>query len=106
MPKPSKPLFVCQSCGFQSPKWLGRCPDCGQWNALVEEAPVSNASMGPRGASMGEPQRIETISLDPQLRVKTGMAELDRTLGGGLVPGSLVLVGGEAGIGKSTLVLP
>ncbi|MEW6666203.1 MAG: DNA repair protein RadA [Thermodesulfobacteriota bacterium] len=104
MPKPSKSFFVCQSCGFQSPKWLGRCPDCGQWNALVEEAPASIATGGLR-ASMGEPQTIESFSLDPQVRVKTGMAELDRTLGGGLVPGSLVLVGGEPGIGKSTLVL-
>ncbi|MBN1104197.1 MAG: DNA repair protein RadA, partial [Deltaproteobacteria bacterium] len=66
MAKPNKPLFVCQGCGYQTPKWLGRCPDCGQWNALVEE--VSEPSTRPSLASaMGEPQRMEAISLDPQL---------------------------------------
>jgi DNA repair protein RadA/Sms len=104
MAKPNKPLFVCQGCGYQTPKWLGRCPDCGQWNALVEE--ICEPSTRPNLASaMGEPLRMEAISLDPQLRRRTGIAEFDRTLGGGLVPGSLVLIGGDPGIGKSTLVL-
>ena len=104
MAKPTRVMYVCQSCGYQTPKWLGKCPECGQWSSLVEEI----AETGPRRASsfsMGDPQTIASISLDPQLRVKTGIAEFDRTLGGGLVPGSLVLIGGDPGIGKSTLVL-
>jgi DNA repair protein RadA/Sms len=104
MVKPSKVTYVCQSCGYQTPKWLGRCPGCMEWNTLVEEF----TETGTRGApsyAMGEPQTITSISLDPQLRLKTGIAEFDRTLGGGLVPGSLILIGGDPGIGKSTLVL-
>ncbi len=104
MAKPSKVTYVCQSCGYQTPKWLGRCPECGQWSTLVEEF----EEKGTKGASsyaMGQPQTIDSISLDPQLRLKTGIAEFDRTLGGGLVPGSLILIGGDPGIGKSTLVL-
>ena len=104
MAKPSKVTYVCQSCGYQAPKWLGRCPGCMEWSTLVEEF----AETGTRGApsyAMGEPQTITSISLDPQLRLKTGIAEFDRTLGGGLVPGSLILIGGDPGIGKSTLVL-
>ena len=104
MAKPSKVTYVCQSCGYQTPKWLGRCPGCMEWSTLVEEF----AETGTRGApsyAMGEPQTITSISLDPQLRLKTGIAEFDRTLGGGLVPGSLILIGGDPGIGKSTLVL-
>jgi DNA repair protein RadA/Sms len=104
MAKPSKVNYVCQSCGYQAPKWLGRCPGCMEWSTLVEEF----AETGTRGApsyAMGEPQTITSISLDPQLRLKTGIAEFDRTLGGGLVPGSLILIGGDPGIGKSTLVL-
>jgi DNA repair protein RadA/Sms len=104
MAKPSKVMYVCQSCGYQAPKWLGRCPGCMEWSTLVEEF----AETGTRGApsyAMGEPQTITSISLDPQLRLKTGIEEFDRTLGGGLVPGSLILIGGDPGIGKSTLVL-
>ena len=104
MAKPTRVMYVCQSCGYQAPKWLGKCPECGQWSTLVEEF----AETGARGApsyAMGEPQTITSISLDPQLRLKTGIAEFDRTLGGGLVPGSLILIGGDPGIGKSTLVL-
>ena len=104
MAKPTKVTYVCQSCGYQAPKWLGRCPGCMEWSTLVEEF----AETGTRGApsyAMGEPQTITSISLDPQLRLKTGIAEFDRTLGGGLVPGSLILIGGDPGIGKSTLVL-
>ena len=104
MAKPTRVMYVCQSCGYQAPKWLGKCPECGQWSTLVEEV----AETGARGApsyAMGEPQTITSISLDPQLRLNTGIAEFDRTLGGGLVPGSLILIGGDPGIGKSTLVL-
>ncbi|PKN63651.1 MAG: DNA repair protein RadA [Deltaproteobacteria bacterium HGW-Deltaproteobacteria-15] len=102
--KNSRTLYVCQSCGYQTPKWLGRCSDCGQWNSLVEERTESPSQHGfvPAGCP---PQTIAAISLDPQPRLKTGILEFDRILGGGLVPGSLVLIGGDPGIGKSTLVL-
>lgn len=104
MKKAAKLTFVCQSCGYHAPKWMGRCPDCGQWNSLVEE--ISQSRGKPKGPSyLEDPRTLDTISLDPQLRLKTGIDEFDRTLGGGLVPGSMVLIGGDPGIGKSTLVL-
>jgi DNA repair protein RadA/Sms len=98
-------VYVCQSCGYQTAKWLGRCSDCGQWNSLVEERSESTNPHGLFAPAAGAPQTIAAISLDPQPRIKTGIAEFDRILGGGLVPGSLVLIGGDPGIGKSTLVL-
>ena len=104
MAKQNKFIFVCQSCGYQTPKWMGRCPDCGQWNSLVEELPESAKKPG-IASTMGHPQRIDSISLDPELRCQTTIIEFDRTLGGGLVPGSLLLIGGDPGIGKSTLIL-
>lgn len=104
MGKIPKLTYVCQSCGYQTPKWLGRCPDCGQWSSFVEELPEGTAIKGVV-FSMGQPQSIDAISLDPQLRLKTDITEFDRTLGGGVVPGSLVLIGGDPGIGKSTLIL-
>ena len=97
-------MYVCQGCGYQTPKWLGRCPDCGQWNSLAEEVQEHRARTRPP-SSADQPQSIEAISLDPDLRHGSGMMEFDRTLGGGLVPGSLVLLGGDPGIGKSTLIL-
>ena len=104
MSKTPKLIYACQSCGYQTPKWLGRCPDCGAWNSLVEE--VSGSGTGkPAAYDMGDPQTIDAICLDPELRLKSGIAEFDRTLGGGLVPGSVVLIGGDPGIGKSTLLL-
>ncbi len=103
MAKQQRSTYVCQDCGYQTLKWLGRCPDCGQWNTLVEEA---SRPTGKKGAStMSRPQPIDTISLAPEMRLRTGIAEFDRTLGGGVVPGSLVLIGGDPGIGKSTLIL-
>lgn len=104
MKKTTKFVFVCQSCGYQTPKWMGRCPDCGQWNSFVEEMSGSRSRAGKRSAA-GQPQAIDSISLDANLRFKTGISEFDRTLGGGLVPGSMVLIGGDPGIGKSTLIL-
>ena len=100
-------VFVCQACGAQARKWLGRCADCGEWNTLAEEpAPrrgaEPGAGAGPPGAGAQLFTDIETADAD---RVSTGSSELDRVLGGGLVPGSLVLLGGEPGIGKSTLLL-
>jgi DNA repair protein RadA/Sms len=105
MAKKPKFIFVCQSCGYQAPKWMGKCPECGQWNSLVEEILSESGTKGAPYYAMGQPQAIDSISLDPQLRLKTGTAEFDRTLGGGLVPGSMVLIGGDPGIGKSTLLL-
>ncbi|WP_020677303.1 DNA repair protein RadA [Geopsychrobacter electrodiphilus] len=99
-----KTFFTCQQCGFQSPKWLGKCPDCNQWNTLVEEQsqplPGSRALPTP-----GKPQKMCEITNSAEDRVSCGLAELDRTLGGGLVAGSLILIGGDPGIGKSTLLL-
>src|SRR6266851_4880874 len=88
--------FVCQACGASSLKWLGRCVGCGGWNTLVEERVVSSSS-GKR--ALGQ------IALDSSARVSTGIAELDRVLGGGAVLGAVVLVGGDPGVGKSTLLL-
>lgn len=98
-----KSSFICQNCGFQSPKWLGRCPNCGQWNTLIEEAEekVEAAYSFPPT----EPLLFEDIKETPKERIKTKIEELDRVLGGGVVLGSLVLIGGEPGIGKSTLLL-
>lgn len=104
MTKQKKPIYVCQSCGYQALKWLGRCPDCGEWNSMVEE-PVKSERKGKTSYAMSQPQTIDAISLAPEMRLKTGMVEFDRTLGGGVVPGSLVLIGGDPGIGKSTLIL-
>lgn len=104
--KPGKTIFVCQSCGFQSPKWLGRCPECSEWDCLVEEnlnPALSASTQSPFGAA--RPIPIDSVEMSPQRRMTTGMLEFDRVLGGGLVPGSLVLVGGDPGIGKSTLML-
>jgi DNA repair protein RadA/Sms len=104
MNKTPKIIYACQSCGYQAPKWLGRCPDCGAWNSLVEEV----AATGTKRAAaydMGDPQTIDAIGLDPEMRLLSGITEFDRTLGGGVVPGSLVLIGGDPGIGKSTLLL-
>ena len=99
--------FTCQSCGFQSAKWLGKCPDCGGWNTLVEEAAPSRTA-GRRGAPRAarpEPVKLVDVEGEAEERRRTGIAELDRVLGGGVVPGSLVLLGGDPGIGKSTLLL-
>ncbi len=106
--KNSKTLFSCQGCGYQSPKWLGRCPDCGQWDSFAEEVAAAAHAAGPmRGISSlkPEPVPIDQVDLVDQARLSTRIDELDRVLGGGLVAGSLVLIGGDPGIGKSTLML-
>ena len=101
-----KTIFVCQSCGYKAPKWLGRCPDCSAWNSFVEElSETVQKERERRQPALDKPQRIDSISTDKEIRLKTGLNEFDRTLGGGLVPGSLVLIGGDPGIGKSTLIL-
>src|SRR6058998_3384129 len=99
-------IFECQSCGYSSPKWLGRCPDCGSWNSFLEEkrtAQRPKAAAGIRSAS--RPVPLSEISSEDAPRIQTSNAEFDRVLGGGVVPGSLVLLGGEPGVGKSTLLL-
>ena len=105
--KSPKSVFVCNQCGGQSPKWLGRCPDCNAWNSFVEEraAPAVEArgaapALGGRGSRL-----YQDVEVDVAQRITTGISEFDRVLGGGIVPGSLVLLGGEPGIGKSTLLL-
>jgi DNA repair protein RadA/Sms len=106
--KTPKTVFACQECGSQSPKWLGRCPDCGAWNSYVEErAPEAPpASAGRYVAPAGGGARLYAeIEATHAARITTGIDEFDRVLGGGIVPGSLVLLGGEPGIGKSTLLL-
>ncbi|MBE9485917.1 MAG: DNA repair protein RadA, partial [Chloroflexi bacterium] len=101
----TKTIFSCQQCGFQSPKWLGKCPDCNQWNTLIEELPVAQTKHSRALAAPGKPQKISEISSCEEDRLRCGIGEFDRTLGGGIVPGSLILVGGDPGIGKSTLLL-
>src|SRR6266436_1545674 len=103
----SKIVFSCQQCGYQSPKWLGKCPDCGQWNSLVEERMQQTSAKGRRAASStsSAPARFSEIILTKDDRFSTHLSELDRVLGGGVVAGSVVLVGGDPGIGKSTLLL-
>ncbi|MBU6337791.1 MAG: DNA repair protein RadA [Acidobacteria bacterium] len=99
-------VFVCSQCGHSSPKWHGQCPGCEEWNTLAEErAPAKGTGKtASRGAGVaGEPTRLRDVSADRTPRMPTGIAGLDRLLGGGVVPGSLVLVGGSPGIGKSTL---
>jgi DNA repair protein RadA/Sms len=101
----AKTLFACQNCGYQSAKWLGRCPDCAAWNSLLEEAWQKPVGIPAGAAPATSPVPINQVEGDPETRLCCGIAEFDRVLGGGLVPGSLVLVGGNPGIGKSTLLL-
>src|SRR5438477_2627999 len=112
MAKRPSTVFVCQECGAQSPKWLGRCGDCGAWNSFVEERPQVETAAGAAGphryamaGTIGAAQLYADIELEQHSRLTTGIDEFDRVLGGGVVPGSLVLLGGEPGIGKSTLLL-
>lgn len=100
MPRP-KILYQCQSCGYASPKWLGKCPDCGAWNSFVEEERVTKLTHQKTAA----PVSLSDISHSTGSRYSTGIKELNRTLGGGVVMGSVVLIGGDPGIGKSTLIL-
>src|SRR5919109_3707563 len=99
--------FVCQECGHEALSWTGRCPGCGEWNTLVETKPApKSAKAGGRGSASkaaGKPIALRDVAKPQVDRLRTGIAELDRVLGGGLVPGSLVLLGGSPGIGKSTL---
>lgn len=105
-----KSMWFCNNCGNESPKWEGRCPACGQWNTMIEERISTKQSRGTtlatrREASQSSPQAISQIKALSEERIHMPSEELNRVLGGGLVAGSLVLIGGEPGIGKSTLVL-
>ena len=104
----AKTVFYCTACGNETPKWQGRCPACGAWNTMEEhvEKPVPAGRPKPAPGSTGRmPQRLREVDCGTEIRFSTGMWELDRVLGGGAVEGSLVLVGGAPGIGKSTLLL-
>lgn len=106
----TKTAFFCQNCGAQSPKWIGKCPACGEWNTYVEEViqkpePGGRASVPVKGDRKVVPVPVQDVNEDKLPRISSKNGEFDRVLGGGIVPGSLVLVGGEPGIGKSTLLL-
>ena len=109
MLKNKKIVYFCQECGYESPKWMGQCPGCRAWNTFVEEAvstkKTASSSSGTVPEKRKEPVMLKDISLSEEERQTTKIGELDRVLGGGIVPGSLVLVGGDPGIGKSTLLL-
>ena len=107
MAKAKTNVFFCQECGYESAKWMGQCPGCKAWNSFVEEPVVKSSGkaslrMSGNGA---KPVTLDEIETSETERFSAGMAELDRVLGGGIVPGSLVLVGGDPGIGKSTILL-
>jgi len=101
----ARSIYACQSCGFQSPRWLGRCPDCQGWGTLAEERVETESPRATERASNQQPQPITAVTGSADERRPCGIGELDRVLGGGVVPGSVVLIGGDPGIGKSTLVL-
>ena len=104
----AKTLYVCSECGYETPRWLGRCPDCGNWNTLTEQAAkvefASEKKLKRAPGADAEALRIDQIPDDALVRCPSGISELDRVLGGGIVEGSFVLVGGDPGIGKSTLL--
>jgi len=103
----TKTIFTCQSCGYEALRWMGRCPECRQWDTMVESTRQGSPTRtGRRGSSaVSDPVPIDHVDLEAEQRCQTSLAELDRVLGGGLVAGSLVLIGGDPGIGKSTLML-
>jgi len=105
----SKTQYICSDCGYQSPKWMGKCPGCNKWNTLIEtivnDEPSPHKPSAARSAPATLPKSIKQVEIDNYTRYTTGIGELDRVLGGGIVKGSLILVGGDPGIGKSTLLL-
>ena len=103
-----KIAFFCSDCGYESPKWVGKCPNCGAWNTFVEERVVQTRggkSLLPETKLDSKPLRLSEIEAGEEKRIQMPSGELNRVLGGGLVQGSIILIGGEPGIGKSTLVL-
>ena len=110
MAKTVKTTYFCKNCVAESPKWVGRCPSCGEWNTFVEEPAAPRPSknrigIGNTGRDSIAPVKISEVKAEEMPRIKLPSGELNRVLGGGLVPGSIILIGGEPGIGKSTLVL-
>src|SRR3989339_237960 len=103
----AKAVFVCRNCGHNSQKWLGKCPDCNEWNSFVEESTVIKPESSNRRLTefSSEVLELDKISISGTPRITTGIKEFDRILGGGIMPSSLVLLGGSPGIGKSTLML-
>lgn len=101
----NKIVFFCSECGYESPKWIGKCPGCNSWNSFVEEKVTKANNSTQRGLEQSKPILLKDIEISENTRYLTGFNELDRVLGGGLVKGSLILLGGEPGIGKSTLIL-
>jgi len=101
----ARTTYVCQQCGFKSPKWQGKCPDCENWNSLVEEIQAKSSNLTSFVSTLDEPVRISEIESSEDDRLSTDIGELDRVLGGGIVSGSVTLIGGDPGIGKSTLGL-
>ena len=102
-----KSTFICQNCDYHSPKYMGRCPNCGAWSSFVEEieqAEVKHARVSLTGEK-AKPMKLNQVTSVDVSRTRTGLEEFNRVLGGGVVPGSLVLIGGDPGIGKSTLLL-
>ena len=99
--------FFCQNCGTQSSKWLGKCPQCNEWNTIVEEKIIksNDKHSAYRGIKVNKPMLIKNIDFNEERRIITNDKELNRVLGGGIVPGSITLIGGDPGIGKSTLLL-
>lgn len=102
----NKTVFVCNECGYESSKWLGKCPACNSWNSFFEQKIIEKKSgIKEKNNSNNVPKALNSYQGQECVRLQTGFGELDRVLGGGLVKGSLVLLGGEPGIGKSTLIL-
>lgn len=103
----SKTSFICNECGYMSPKWMGKCPGCGSWNTLTENIVEAEPKKGTmvKASAVNMPKTVEEIEINNETRYSTGISELDRVLGGGIVKGELILVGGDPGIGKSTLLL-
>ncbi|MBQ7117338.1 MAG: AAA family ATPase, partial [Clostridia bacterium] len=105
----TKSIFVCNNCGYETPKWLGKCPECGEWASFEEEIRQTETKKAKMNDALGAKSvasyQLTEIKSDTELRYKTGMSELDRVLGGGIVKGSLVLLSGDPGIGKSTILL-
>ena len=103
----TKTIYICQSCGTQSPKWLGKCTTCGEWNTFVEEIVNKKQSISKLSVQISgnQPLTLENIKAVKNQRISVGITEFNRVIGGGIVPGSLILLGGDPGIGKSTLAL-
>ena len=101
----AKTVFYCSECGNETAKWMGQCPACGAWNTLTEAPKEPKSSVGSKARKITVPKLLSELDAQEELRFSTGIREFDRVLGGGAVRGSLVLVGGAPGIGKSTLLL-